>query len=236
MASGNVKEHIVFDVVNNVHRNAVFNNALNQHKKNTTSNDIGSIVNKGTKHTTDIPTDDTTSGDDNDTKPKGKSGGGGGRTSTGGDNTITKPKGKNSDGGITDPHWYKNINDISPEDMKFTSHMATYREQIAKLVAEPMQMRCKEAFEAHFKRWCKMNNVPYPISNKKLKEVYNLDKADFVEYFEKIIRENKINYPMRDAEKLLEIGKKRQDGLPIDVFARWKNISVAQILDLLEVS
>ena len=135
-----------------------------------------------------------------------------------------------------DKKWYLGVSDLRTMDLRLASCTATYREQIAKLVAEPMQIRCKEAFEAHFRRWCIANGYKYPISNKELHQLYNTDKKEFVAYFETLIRENKLDYPMRDAEKLLEIGKSRPDGLPMDVFAKWKNVSIQSILELLEVA
>lgn len=132
--------------------------------------------------------------------------------------------------------WYNHTSDLLSCDLKLATCTATYREQIAKLVAEPMQIRCKEAFEAHFKRWCIANGYKYPVTNSELKSLYSVDRQTFIKYFEKLIVEHKLDYPMRDAEKLLEIGKARPDGLPMEVFAKWKNVSIQSILDLLGVA
>ncbi len=232
LASGDINAHVVFDVVDNLHRNAIYRNPITP---------TGGLT-EGPENGTGIDIIPPTTG--------GNGGGHGDGKTTGGDNgdiDIIPPKTETDGpdgteipptkgGKDTPPPWWKIMNDLGPTDIKEAPFMATYKEQIAKLVAEPMQMRCKEAFEAHFKRWCIMNNVPYPITNKQLKEVYQLDKKDFVEYFENLIKTNQIDYPLRDAEKLIEIGKKRKDGLPIEIFARWKNISVTSILELLDVA
>ena len=244
LSSGSDKEHVIFDLVDNLHRQAIFNNPV------TRGNKGGKLI--------DVPP--VTPPDESGDEPGIDSGGNGvidGGPEGGGEfpGIFTGPDGGEDPRGSSDDDdadigcddetsklrdakakWYLEMNNLAPEDVKFTHYVGTYREQMAKLVGEPMQMRCKEAFEAHFKRWCMMNKIPYPISNKELEEVYQLSKKDFVKYFENLIRKNKIDYPMRDAQKLLDIGKKRKDGLPMDVFAKWKNISVGQILDLLDVA
>lgn len=47
------------------------------------------------------------------------------------------------------PNWWESANNLLPEDLIATGHEATYRELIAKTVAEPVSMRCRQAF----KRW-----------------------------------------------------------------------------------
>lgn len=64
--------------------------------------------------------------------------------------------------------WWKFCNDFGPEDLYATGNEATYRELIAKAVAEPVAQRCKRAQEEHFKRWCIMNKQPYPSTREEL--------------------------------------------------------------------
>ena len=66
--------------------------------------------------------------------------------------------------------WWKFCNDFGPEDLYATGHEATYRELIAKAVAEPLAQRCKRAQEEHFKRWCMMNSIPYPSTREELEK------------------------------------------------------------------
>lgn len=42
--------------------------------------------------------------------------------------------------------WWTHANDLMPEDLITAGHMATYRELIAKTVAEPIAMRCRQAW------------------------------------------------------------------------------------------
>ena len=47
-----------------------------------------------------------------------------------------------------DTHWWhNNPNALSPEDLIATNHIATYKELIAKTVAEPIAMRCRQAWQ-----------------------------------------------------------------------------------------
>lgn len=45
-----------------------------------------------------------------------------------------------------DKHWWVRANDLEPEDLIATGHEATYRDLIAKTVAEPISMRCRQAY------------------------------------------------------------------------------------------
>ena len=55
-------------------------------------------------------------------------------------------------------NWWRTANDILPEDLITTGHEATYRELIAKTVAEPISMRCRQAWA----RWVEKGGVPEP--------------------------------------------------------------------------
>lgn len=45
--------------------------------------------------------------------------------------------------------WWLHANDLQPKDLIATGHEATYRELIAKTVAEPISMRCRQAWQAY---------------------------------------------------------------------------------------
>lgn len=230
LSSGAANSCIVFDVVDNLHRKGVFDLQVSNKKvstakkKNTTIscgwhlNDDGDIIDKdGDKAPIKIKDGKVVDLLDNDT------------------NFVV-----DDDGMITDkntyqvPDWKLNSNTILPEDIIATGHEATYREIIAKLVAEPMHQRCKMAITAHFKRWCEINGYKYPITEKELNEFYNASKEDFKKEFIQILKANKLNYPLQDAGKLLAIGE--AEGIPpLRLFARIRNVSIGQILDLLEI-
>ena len=233
--SGSSADHVIFDIADNLHRKL----KIQQNRKLvTTGGHSGSVpvVSGGEEKPIDLPpivaggdSGTTGGGDFIDIPP----------VIIGGSDVVLPPTDDTptvETPGEDNGKWYMGVSDLRTMDLRLATCTATYREQIAKLVAEPMQIRCKEAFEAHFRRWCIANGYKYPISNKELKELYATDRKEFVSYFETLIRENKLDYPMRDAEKLLEIGKSRPDGLPMDVFAKWKNVSIQSILELLEVA
>lgn len=126
----------------------------------------------------------------------------------------------------------RNCNRITAEDLIATGHEATYRELIAKAVAEPMSQRCKQVVELHFKKWCKINRLPYPITDDEIRKLSDLSREDFRTEFRQIVMDNKLDYPLHDASKLLALGDK--DGMvPLRLFAKMKNVQISQILELL---
>lgn len=56
--------------------------------------------------------------------------------------------------------WWVSCNDLQPEDLVATGHEATYRELIAKTVAEPVSMRCRQAW----KRWKERGGSDNPFT------------------------------------------------------------------------
>lgn len=127
----------------------------------------------------------------------------------------------------------KNINQITPECLNATGHEATYREILAKAMAEPLSHRCKYALQLHFNSWCRRHNVEYPISEKRLSELYGMDIQDFYDEFRKVIREKKIAYPLQDAEGLLSVGADGSDDAPLAICCEATGVSVQALLDLL---
>lgn len=127
----------------------------------------------------------------------------------------------------------KNINTITSECLNATGHEATYRDIISKTMAEPLAHRCKYALQLHFRSWCLNNGVPYPISDKELEEIYGLDPHDFYEEFKKIVENNKINYPLHDADKLMKVGKDGSTDTPLAICCERSGISVKEMTDLI---
>lgn len=52
--------------------------------------------------------------------------------------------------------WWRHVNDLEPKDLIATDHAAQYRELIAKVVAEPISMRCRQAWS----RWIEKGGDP----------------------------------------------------------------------------
>lgn len=85
------------------------------------------------------------------------------------DEQMHGKSGDDSDEGC-DGKWWKSSNSIEEEDLYAVGNIATYRELIAKAVAEPIAQRCKRAQEEHYKRWCLMNDITYPNTRKELSD------------------------------------------------------------------
>lgn len=126
----------------------------------------------------------------------------------------------------------KDVNRLDENCLVATGHEATYREILAKAMAEPLAHRCKYAIQLHFCSWCRNHGVEYPISPEKLSELYGLEISDFYAELKKIIRAGKIQYPLQDAEKLLRIGEDGSDP-PLAICCQATGVSVDQLIEML---
>lgn len=128
-----------------------------------------------------------------------------------------------------------NCNRLVKDDIKATGHEAEYRELIAKLVAEPISHRCKQVVELHFKKWCHSNGLKYPITNSEIIKFSELTKSDFKKEFAQIVKDNNYDYPIWDAQRLLSIGEAADGLVPLRLFARIKNVQVNTVLNYLDL-
>lgn len=126
----------------------------------------------------------------------------------------------------------KDINALTENCLHAVGHEAEYRELIAKAMAEPLTQKCKYAVELHFRSWCYNHNIEYPITNRMMKKLYDLDKNNFYEDFCKLLRDNKIDYPFNDVNALLAMGTD-DDDVPLAICAKARNVSIDQILEYL---
>lgn len=144
----------------------------------------------------------------------------------------------------TGEEWYMHAGDIDEscvnridlEGIEVEGRMATYREILAKAVAEPMSQRCRIAINIHFKKWCEYNGIPYPISDKEFRKLEAMGKDDFLKYYKKMIESNKLDYPLQDAKKLVSYGDDDDRKIPLIACATVKNVSIRAILDMLEAA
>lgn len=127
--------------------------------------------------------------------------------------------------------WWRGANSVESEDLYASGYEATYKELIAKAVAEPISYLCREAVNLHFKRWCRDRNISFPVTRKELKEMYGVPEATWRDEFKEIIENHGLEYPWQDAEKIMTCA-----AVPLDVFAREKQVSVPRILELLGVA
>lgn len=67
---------------------------------------------------------------------------------------------------VSDTKWWTHCNDLKSEDLIATGHEATYRELIAKTVAEPVSMRCRQAW----KRWLEKGGSDNPFTREHILE------------------------------------------------------------------
>lgn len=255
LSAGNNNASVVFDIVDNLHTRAVYNIAKrkpNKHKASSSrlgdfSGEASASNNEKNRHNVL-----TVNPDDNKVY----------RTNIDNDGTVTQketPWHRADDSNdILDIHGNKtnkvlldngividrtspeneeiknNVNNFDKRCFDMVGYMATYREFIAKAVAEPMTQRCKYALELHFRSWCMQHGVPYPITDEELTNLYNLDKEDFYKEFVKIVKANKIQYNLLDAQALLQMGVDNDD-IPLDICAKARNTSIETILNTFNI-
>lgn len=123
---------------------------------------------------------------------------------------------------------------ITDECIDIVGKEATSRQIMAKLEAELLSQKCHWVLETHLRSWCIYYNLPYPVSKDEWGIFYDKKYKEFLEYFADLIRKHKLDYPYYDIEKLLYIGTGEDDiRTSIEICASIKNISVAKVLDIL---
>jgi len=231
LSSGSSKTPLVFDIVDNIHRKAVFdirpsyckrknNKYLTDYELDEDNNlVVYDPENNAYIHTNYYMDDDNNIVDEN------------------GDLTdleYNEETGKIYE--IGDPRKEsKNPSMITEECLNPVGGFATEREKIAKLEGELLSFKCHWVLETHFRAWCLNNHIIYPISNSDLKKFYGKEKKDFYNWFIDLLKRKKINYPFYDIEKLLYIGTEDYN-TPLAVCAAMKNISVTKVLDILGIA
>ena len=204
LSSGNSKPCIVFDIVDNIDRHSLFD-----------SYDRSTVISVAERH----KIDEIKAGTYKDTYEV--------TTNEGDVISIPKDQYYDKETGTIKKKWWRECNQLTPEDFISTGYEATYKQLIKKVVAAPMLQRCKMAFANHFRFWCREHNLPFPITDKELREVYGYTREEFNEYFYNLVKENKFNYPLGDAELL------KREGL--DLIAKVWNLNTEIIVRALGV-
>lgn len=204
LSSGSSKPCIVFDIVDNIDRHSLFD-----------SYDRDTVISVAQRH----KIDEIKAGTYKDTYEV--------KTNEGEVISIPKNQYYDKETGTIKNKWWRDCNQLTPEDFVTTGFEATYKQLIKKVVAMPMLQRCKMAFANHFRFWCREHNLPFPITDKELREVYGYTKEEFNDYFYNLVKENKFNYPLGDAELL------KKEGL--DLIAKVWNLTADKIVEALKV-
>lgn len=149
LSTGNEDACIVFDIVDNLHRKSIFDLSL-QGKRRIKKTAIKAPV------LTEIDISDLT--------PKEV-------------NELRESYRQEMDDNNEEEEWWHFCNNFFPEDFIATGHYASYRELLAKLIAEPVVERAKRVQELHRREWCEINNIPYPITRKEIVKHKNTPPA-----------------------------------------------------------
>ena len=204
LSSGNNRPCIVFDIVDNIDRHSLFD-----------SYDRDTVVSSKQRHTLEEIKLGTYKNTYEVTTNEGET------------ISILKSQYYDKETGLIRDKWWRNTNTLSSEDFLTIGYEASYKQLIKKVVATPMLQKCKMAFASHFRFWCNENNIPFPITDKELREVYGYEKNEFNKYFYDLVKQNKFSYPLGDAELL------KQEGL--DLIAQIWNLTADKIISALGV-
>ena len=205
LSSGSSRPCIVFDIVDNIDRHSLFD-----------SYDRSTVISIAERHKTEA----IEAGTYKDTY----------EVVTNEGDVIAIPNNQYYDRetGTIKNKWWRDCNVLSPEDMISTGYEAQYKQLIKKVVAAPMLQRCKMAFANQFRFWCREHDLPFPITDKELREVYGYSREEFNDYFYNLVKNNQFNYPLGDAELL------KKEGL--DLIAKVWNLTADKIVAALGVA
>lgn len=245
LSSGSNSSALVFDVVDNLHRLAVYDIANVNGEKLTASKKAAIQKKKVKASIWKVKEGQVVDTEGNAAPFKVKDGKivdlNGNET-----NLIVNEENGIITDSINDNKDYLYYNDITEENVNridltdgfmMNGHMATYREFIAKAVAEPMSQRCRIAINLHFDAWCRFNGIENPISNAESHKTEGMTKEEFLAFYKGIIDTNDLTYPLQDAEKLVRYGTDGKSKMvPLQVCANAKNVSISAILDLLDIA
>lgn len=223
LSSGSDKPCIVFDVVDNIHRKAIYEMKNKSAYTSRRVKPTAGILARLSKSQLEKYNTRELRCRIEDWSDKGYS--------RNGLIVLANDEHVNSQTGTIETSWWRETNKVEKEDLIASMYEATYKELIAKVVAEPISHLCREAVNLHFKRWCRDKGIEYPITTKDLKEMYGIPENEWREDFKKILESSGLDYPWQDAEKIMNCA-----AVPLDVFAREKQVSIPRILELLGVA
>ena len=127
--------------------------------------------------------------------------------------------------------WWKFCNHVRPEDLIAVGNEASYKELIAKLVAEPKVQSARLAFEGYFRRWCIYNGIPYPTNHTEFMKYLDADRDTFLSYVEEMCKKYGVKYPISRKWLTEKIGS----GMSLETFAKSRRIEVIDVLKELGV-
>ena len=210
LSTGNDYSSIVFDVVDNLHRKAVYE--LYDKSEAVDANGNRIFVKKNRPY--GISDDDAQVSLSIDSENS--------KLSADVTSSYEEPKKK----------WWKGANNIKVEDLIAVDYMASYKALIAKLVAEPKVQRSRLAFEGYFRRWCIDNGIDYPMGHTQFEDMVKKNDELFQKYVQEMCIKYKVTYPISKDWIMKEL----PSGLNIEHYAKFRNVSVKDVLEDMKIA
>lgn len=128
-----------------------------------------------------------------------------------------------------------NINDIDPSTVTVDSEgrIATYREFIARLVMTETYQAAKTAIFGFTYKYCMVEKIKFPISNKKWQQLLALPDKQFADGFKECFTKNGIPYPYNSPHILTKWGLDKST--PAEWFAQHNHTTIGMMCDLLGI-
>ena len=128
-----------------------------------------------------------------------------------------------------------NINDIDPSTVTVDSEgrIATYREFIARLVMTETYQAAKTAIFGFTYKYCMVEKIKFPISNKKWQQLLSLPDKQFADGFKECFTKNGIPYPYNSPHILTKWGLDKST--PAEWFAQHNHTTIGMMCDLLGI-
>lgn len=130
--------------------------------------------------------------------------------------------------------WWKFCNDVTGEDIVMTGYEASYMEFIAKAVAEPLAFRARSAVANHYLLYQSLQNRESSLSTTDIHSSGNKDGVEFLEFMKSIVTKDGSDYPIFSSEKFREKFIDTDESVFKQILSCWK-VTINDILSVLNV-
>lgn len=129
--------------------------------------------------------------------------------------------------------WWKFCNDIIGEDITLTGFEASYMEFIAKAVAEPLAFRARSAIANHYLLYQSLGNKSSKLSTTEIYKVGDKESRDFLDFMKSIVKDDDSDYPIFSTEQFRKKFIDTDENVFKQILSCW-NVTIREILDVIE--
>lgn len=130
--------------------------------------------------------------------------------------------------------WWKFCNTVTKEDIVLTGFEATYREFIAKVVAEPISFKVKSAIANHYLLYCSLRNKPTGLSTTEAYSTRSMQDAEFMHFLRQVVVRDHSDYPIFSSKKFKQAFVDTNEEV-LSQLLRHYNVTINEVLRLLSI-